>query len=241
MAYCLMLNHIHLVVVPDRESSLAVAMRRVHGRYAQYLNVRRERSGRLWQNPTSRAPYSPVGGHSLCETEPGASACLHAARGVSLVERGTPELIRQALDNGPSLLFTEHGGRRFGVNSMQPWQIASTTPACATPPTRAGLMARKMRGRQRREWKATWKQRWTALGHVRLSRFGQVFAQQQRWDTSGCPESAPNRRAEAHLDKVSHDTDRTAAEEGLALPCCGPGSSASAGRAGRRRYPGIEI
>ncbi len=50
LAYCIMSNHIHLVAIPERETSLAVAMRRLHGRYAQYLNVRRQRSGHLWQN-----------------------------------------------------------------------------------------------------------------------------------------------------------------------------------------------
>jgi putative transposase len=50
LAYCLMSNHIHLLAIPERENSLAIAMRRLHGRYAQYLNARRQRSGHLWQN-----------------------------------------------------------------------------------------------------------------------------------------------------------------------------------------------
>ena len=50
LAYCLMSNDIHLVAIPERENSLAVGMRRLHGRYAQYLNARRQRSGHLWQN-----------------------------------------------------------------------------------------------------------------------------------------------------------------------------------------------
>lgn len=50
LAYCLMPNHIHLVVIPEEEDSMAVALRRVHGRYAQYANARRLRSGHLWQN-----------------------------------------------------------------------------------------------------------------------------------------------------------------------------------------------
>src|SRR5277367_4190115 len=41
LAYCLMDNHIHLVAVPDEPHSLAVALRRAHGRYALYLNTRR--------------------------------------------------------------------------------------------------------------------------------------------------------------------------------------------------------
>ena len=45
-----MLNHIHLVCVPEAEDSLAVCLMRTHGRYSQYLNERRQRSGHLWQN-----------------------------------------------------------------------------------------------------------------------------------------------------------------------------------------------
>ena len=50
LAYCLMPNHIHVLCVPEGEESLAICFRRTHGRYAQYLNARRQRSGHLWQN-----------------------------------------------------------------------------------------------------------------------------------------------------------------------------------------------
>jgi putative transposase len=50
LSYCLMSNHVHLVVVPERAESLAITFRRTHGRYAQYLNIRRNRTGHLWQN-----------------------------------------------------------------------------------------------------------------------------------------------------------------------------------------------
>ena len=50
LAYCLMSNHIHLVAIPDEPQSLAMALRRTHGRYALYLNSRRHRVGHLWQN-----------------------------------------------------------------------------------------------------------------------------------------------------------------------------------------------
>jgi putative transposase len=58
LAYCLMTNHVHLVAVPEREDSLAVVLRRVHGRYAQYLNTRRGRSGHLWQQRYYSCPLS---------------------------------------------------------------------------------------------------------------------------------------------------------------------------------------
>lgn len=49
-AWCLMSNHVHLVLLPGREDSLSLLMRRVHGRYAQYYNTRWGRTGHLWQN-----------------------------------------------------------------------------------------------------------------------------------------------------------------------------------------------
>ena len=50
LAYCLMSNHVHLIALPACEDSLAVLLRRAHGRYAQYYNTRWGRSGHLWQN-----------------------------------------------------------------------------------------------------------------------------------------------------------------------------------------------
>lgn len=49
-AWCLMRNHVHLVVTPHEGDALAVLFRRVHGRYAQYFNVKHQRTGHLWQN-----------------------------------------------------------------------------------------------------------------------------------------------------------------------------------------------
>ena len=50
LAYCWLLNHIHLVAVPEERDSLALTLPRTHGRYAQYFNARRVRSGHPWQN-----------------------------------------------------------------------------------------------------------------------------------------------------------------------------------------------
>ncbi len=58
LAYCLMTNHVHLVVVPERTDSLAVLFRRVHGRYSQYLNTRRRRTGHLWQQRYYSCPLA---------------------------------------------------------------------------------------------------------------------------------------------------------------------------------------
>ena len=48
-AYCLMTNHVHLVVVPRSETSLAAALKPLHTRYTQHVNWTQSVSGRLWQ------------------------------------------------------------------------------------------------------------------------------------------------------------------------------------------------
>jgi putative transposase len=48
-AYCLMPNHVHLVVVPDREASLATWLGEGHRRYAHGINRRQDWCGHLWQ------------------------------------------------------------------------------------------------------------------------------------------------------------------------------------------------
>jgi putative transposase len=49
VGYCMMSNHVHLVVIPHREDSLAATLKNTHGRYAGYWNVRRKSSGHVWQ------------------------------------------------------------------------------------------------------------------------------------------------------------------------------------------------
>ncbi len=49
-AYCLMGNHIHLIVLPRREDSLARTIGLTHQRFAQWQNRRHGGSGHLWSN-----------------------------------------------------------------------------------------------------------------------------------------------------------------------------------------------
>lgn len=48
LAYCLMDNHVHLLVETPR-ANLAAGMQQLHGRYAQDFNQRHRRSGHLFQ------------------------------------------------------------------------------------------------------------------------------------------------------------------------------------------------
>jgi putative transposase len=49
-AYCLIDNHVHLLVVPEKEDSLARGIGLTNQVYTQYLNRKLKQSGRIWQN-----------------------------------------------------------------------------------------------------------------------------------------------------------------------------------------------
>jgi len=49
LAYCLMPNHVHLVLVPASKESLPRSLRHVHVRYAQRMNRQKNWKGHLWQ------------------------------------------------------------------------------------------------------------------------------------------------------------------------------------------------
>lgn len=49
IGYCLMSNHVHLVMIPYKADTLAMALKHTHGRYAAYWNARHNSSGHVWQ------------------------------------------------------------------------------------------------------------------------------------------------------------------------------------------------
>ncbi len=44
-----MCNHVHLVVIPRKATSLALTFKQTHGRYATYWNASQQSSGHAWQ------------------------------------------------------------------------------------------------------------------------------------------------------------------------------------------------
>jgi len=49
IGYCLMSNHVHLVVIPRKPDGMASALKLSHGRYAAYWNAKHGSSGHVWQ------------------------------------------------------------------------------------------------------------------------------------------------------------------------------------------------
>ncbi len=64
-AYCLMPNHVHLILVPEHADGLRAALGEAHRRYTRRINVREGWHGHLWQERF----------HSFAMDEPHVAAC----------------------------------------------------------------------------------------------------------------------------------------------------------------------
>jgi REP-associated tyrosine transposase len=126
VGYCLMSNHVHLIVIPQAPDSMPVALREIHGRYAAYLNSRQTTTGHVWQGRYYSCPMdephlwaalryverNPVraGMLGIAELYPWSSARVHCEEGptdgiVDLSEwqcRWGPQAWREFLGYSPS-------------------------------------------------------------------------------------------------------------------------------------------
>lgn len=55
-AYCLMPNHVHLVLVPDSNDGLRLSLAEAHRRYTCFINTREDWRGYLWQGRFASFP-----------------------------------------------------------------------------------------------------------------------------------------------------------------------------------------
>ena len=83
-AYCLMTNHVHLIVVPEHAQSLARGLGEIHRRYTRRVNFREGWRGYLWQGRFASVPLDE----------------LHLIAAMHYVERNPVEagLVRRAED-----------------------------------------------------------------------------------------------------------------------------------------------
>ncbi len=56
VAYCLMPNHVHLIVIPSGQGGLHHLMMSVNGKFAQRINRMRAQTGHLWQGRYFSSP-----------------------------------------------------------------------------------------------------------------------------------------------------------------------------------------
>ena len=64
-AYCLMTNHVHLLLEPSDKHGLSFLMKRLAGRQTRYRNKKEERRGTLWEG---RYKSSPVDSNQYLKT-----------------------------------------------------------------------------------------------------------------------------------------------------------------------------
>ncbi|MBT3333915.1 MAG: transposase [Rhodospirillaceae bacterium] len=62
-AYCLMPNHVHLLLVPHDEAGLHKALQEAHRRYTRFINTRQDWKGYLWQGRFASCPMDEA--HTL--------------------------------------------------------------------------------------------------------------------------------------------------------------------------------
>ena len=145
LAYCLMTNHVHLVVVPETEHSLANTFRHAHGRFAQYGNTGFHRNGHMWQNRFYSCPVeesrvwrviryveqNPVraGMIETAATYPWSSAPAHVGAGTSLgldfdwwhrrwTAASWATILRDADDEAAAIRLATYSGRPYGSGSF---------------------------------------------------------------------------------------------------------------------------
>ena len=109
-SYCLMPNHVHLILVPASESGLAEAVGQVHQRYTRRVNFREGWRGFLWQGR--------FGSCVMDET--------HVLRAAAYIERNPvkADLVERAEDWRWSSAAEHAGGRaasRAGPVAEGPW------------------------------------------------------------------------------------------------------------------------
>ncbi len=128
-AYCLMKNHVHLVVVPTREDGLR-AIGKAHRRYAAYLNRKKEWTGYLWQGRFASYPMDERYSYEAIryvEMNPvRAGICKHPAeyRWSSARQRigkaSEHDLIASSL---PSSQFAVQDWERYWQESMEQFEV----------------------------------------------------------------------------------------------------------------------
>ena len=91
-AYCLMPNHVHLIVTPTDHDRLRAAFAEAHPRYTGAINARFQRTGHLFQGRFGGGDgrAAPAGGDALHRAQSGGRGAGEPCRGLVMVERSRP-------------------------------------------------------------------------------------------------------------------------------------------------------
>jgi putative transposase len=127
-AYCLMTNHIHLLVAPEQESSLSKALGRTHLMYAQYIHRLHGRLGHFWQNRFYSCPLDDAHAyHAAAYVELNPVRAGMAAQAWEYPWSSAAMHCRKGADPSGLLL----PGDCFGQMSAREWKSVLKTPAAS--------------------------------------------------------------------------------------------------------------
>ena len=88
-AYCLMPNHVHLVMVPSQEDGLRAALGETHRHYTRHINFRHKWRGHLWQERfhSFLMDENYLLATVRCGKKPGRGQAMRVSRTMAMVER----------------------------------------------------------------------------------------------------------------------------------------------------------
>ncbi len=91
-AYCLMPNHVHLILTPTRADGLGLAVGEAHRRYTNFINARGRWTGHLFQSRFASVAMDELHllGGFLCQPESRASRPGGPRGGLGMVQRTSP-------------------------------------------------------------------------------------------------------------------------------------------------------
>ncbi len=113
LGYCLMTNHVHLVLIPNQARALARLLREVQMRYSQYRHAIERGRGHLWQ-----------GRYYSCPVEPERLGSVMRYVELNPVRAG---MVQNAVDYRWSSAGAHLGADSSGVVSLGHWKKCWTT------------------------------------------------------------------------------------------------------------------
>jgi len=146
LGFCLMTNHVHLVLVPARADGMAKTLREVQMRYSQYRHAVERGNGHLWQSRYYSCPVDPARLGSVmryvernpvraglveqAESYPWSSAAAHLGASdprnlLALADwsqcwtaQQWGDILRDGADEAASIRDATYGGRPFGSEAF---------------------------------------------------------------------------------------------------------------------------
>ena len=112
-AYCLMPNHVHLVLTPAHQDALARLLQRLHADFARIQHIHQERAGHLWQGRYFSTPMDDA----------------HFWQAMVYVEQNPQraELVKRCWEWPWSSAVTHLRGTSDGLVDLTEWRLKHTS------------------------------------------------------------------------------------------------------------------